>query len=492
MRLNKKISLLLIIIAIITIIPRGLEIFSSSNYFGSEQGVEYLATKSIVIDHKIILTAHQGGFGGFFKPAGFNYLIAIPFILAKGDPFGGRIFMFAISVLTVLFAFIFTKHMFNAKTAISVVFFLAISSNLSHYAGRISPPFVIPILTVFFIYSIFKICKKNHKFILLTAFILGLMMNFEIATSVVLFIEFFIILCIFCLKKIIPYRYLFFCIVILVFFISPLLIYDVNHNSHNLNGIAKMLGSALNHAQNIFLNWSQIITNRFSVFSWNYFSSITPQKLISVPIFFLMYLGAFFYIKDKKIFIEHRLLMLFIIISPILTFIMLLFYPGDIMQWWIIQLSIFYCYLIGIIVTYFWYRRIIFKILIFFFISTLFLAFISRTYTLYKQDFLFPPSAYIIENEPINYIYKDAKGKPFSILIYASRALQNYEYLLWWYGTKYQNAPVKKSKKGTLYELIENSQDIQKKLDLLESLDNGTMVETKKLKYGFIVRKKIL
>lgn len=271
-----------------------------------------------------------------------------------------------------------------------------------------------------------------------------------------------------------------------------MLIYDLNHNFHNLNGIIRIFSLALNHTQSIAFNWSQVIDNRFSVFSWNYLSSFTPQKLISIPLFLLIYAGSIIYIKDKKNLIEQRLLMLFILASPIFTFIILLFYPGDIVQWWIIQLSIFYCFLIGIITPYFWKKNVFFKGLIVIFISILFISFIMRIKILYNREFLYPPSSYIIETEPIDYLYKDSGGNPFSVLIFASRPLQNYEYLLWWYGVKYKNKPIKSKKGGILYVLIENNQIVKDKLAQLDFLAKGSIIKTKKLKYGFIVQKRLL
>ena len=489
---NKLWWLFLISLVIIAIIPRGVELFGASYYFGPEQGVEYLVTKSIVVDHKIVLVAHQGGFGGFFKPPGFNYLLAIPFILANGNPYGGRVFMFALSVLTVLLACIVTRKIFGYKTALFTTFFISISPALSHYAGRISPPFIIPILSVCFIYAIFKVFQKKYPYVILAAFIVGFMVNFEMATATTLSIGLFCILLVYCVRRDMPYRYFLFCIGIFFLFVSPLLVYDLSHNSQNLKGILKMLDVAIYRTQGDFsLNFPQIINNRLSTFAWNFYSTFSPQKFVSIPLLVLMFLGVLFYIRDKKNLLEYRLLVWFLAASAAFTFLMLLFYPGDIVQWWIIQLSIFYCYLVGIIAAYFWQKKV-FKVFISLFIITFFLAFGSRTYSLFKREFAYPPSSYIIENEPINYIYRNAKGKPFSILVYASRSLKNYEYLIWWYGhTKYHHSPSNSKKGMILYILVENSPGVLP-IKLLESLNKGVVVETTKLKYGFIVQKKLL
>ena len=135
---NKLFWIALILITFIAIFPRLMQLYNASNYyFLGEQGVEYQVTKSIVVDHKIVLTAHQGGFGDFQKPSGFNYLLAIPFIVGGGDPFAGRTMMFLLSLLTVSLGFILIYRMFGLRTAILTSFLMAISPNLKDYIGGI-------------------------------------------------------------------------------------------------------------------------------------------------------------------------------------------------------------------------------------------------------------------------------------------------------------------------------------------------------------------
>lgn len=487
MNLNK---IILITIFILAIIPRGIELFGTSHYFGNEQGIEYLVTKSIAVDHKSVLTAHQGGLGGFSKPAGFNYLLLIPYIFTNGHPFGGRVFMFAISVLTVFLAFFTTKKIFNAKTALFITFFISISSALSHYAGRISPPFIIPILTVCLVYTIFKIFKGQYKYFIIATCIAGLMVNFETATSAVIALEIFILLVIYIVKRKTSYWYFIFYFLILVGFLSPLFINDLIFNSENFKGIIKLFSVVGQNNQSLHMsNIQEIINNRFSVFSWNFYSTFTPRNLVSIPLLLFMFLGSIFYIKDKKNLFEHRLLVIFLTISPLFTFIFLLFYPDNIVQWWIIQLSIFYCYLAGIIAAYSWKKKK-FRILTFLLILILLLAFTSRTYSLFKREFAYSRNLYITESEPIEYIYKDAKGMPFSILVYAPNPLENYEYLIWWYGNnKYHYFPTNNKKVTSLYIIVEDP--TPHNLKKIKSLNKGVIVDSKNIG-GFLVQKRIL
>ena len=93
---------LCLVILIIAAIPRSVELFSGNYIFGFDQGKHWLAAKSIIIDHKLPLIGDEvGGAGGFFQGPGWYYLLAIPFLLFRGDPYGAIVLMFLLGIGTV-------------------------------------------------------------------------------------------------------------------------------------------------------------------------------------------------------------------------------------------------------------------------------------------------------------------------------------------------------------------------------------------------------
>lgn len=475
-----KIFLLILLIALV---PRIIELFSTSNYFGSEQAENYLLTKKIVVDHQIILTARQGGFGGFLKPAGFNYFLIMPFIIASGNPFGGRVFMFFISVLTVVVAFILSNRMFNLTTAFFVSFLLAISPNLSNFAGRIWPPFVIPIFSVIVLFSLYKGLEGNKKFVLLMAFIIGLTSHFEMATTGKLSLLFFIGLFFFLMRKKISYLLFFFSIALFVIPLSPLFISDWIYGTQNLIGIIKLMGHGTNHVIDI--------GNRLEVFSWNLLSTFSPHILIWPGILLTMNVGTLIYLKTHKNNSAQKYLVLSLWLIPIIYFIILLFYPENIFGWWLIELTVFYCFLLGIVLGFFW-EKFYYRLLVILILAVLFISFVRKTYNLYKNDFAFPKTIdmYVKESSPIKYIFEDAGKKPFTIVVYSSNPPENYDYLIWWYQTNIYKYSQNKQKSKLSYALFERDYYRflgDKKVNLLFGKSN--VLSTKIFPSGFIVKK---
>lgn len=489
--LSKKYWLILTIITLLAFFPRALQVFNPYNYFFEpEQGTEYLVTKSIAVDHQIVLTAHQGGFGGFSKGSGFNYLLTIPFILGNGDPFGGRLFMLTISILTVSFAFVLTSRIFNFWTAALISFLLAVSPNLKDYAGGISPPFLIPFLTVFFIYFLFKAFNGQNKFIPLLALIVGLMTHFEMATAGILFALLILTGLICLIKKTIPNRYYFFSACFFVLPILPILFFDITHNFINTKGVIKMLEMSKPQASLIF---SDIFVNRIDVFNWNFVSTFSPNLTIWVSVLILILLGIYRFHHDRKISSKIRMCVLYLGLIPIVTFLFLLIYPGNVVnQWWITHLTVIYCFLLGIFLNYFWDKGK-FKLLVITLIIIISIAFINRTIFIYKTQFIYPPVNYIREMSAIEYIFQDAKRKTFGILVFAKRDQANYDYLIWWLGnTKYKYQP-HRTKKGLYYIIIEpNYYPLLNAPSTLNSLQSGTLLETKKMPNGFTIEKRFV
>lgn len=494
--MNKKTWFLFLTIIIISIFPRAAQLFNSSNYyFGSEQAVEYLITKDIVVDHKVVLVALQGGFGEILKPAGFNYLLAIPFILTNADPFGGRVFMFLISILTVIISFVLFNRMFGLRISFLISFLLAVSPSLKDYVGSVSTPSFIPLLTIVLLYSIFKVFNGEQKYIPIILFTVGLMAHFEIAVSGILS-AFFILTVIFCvIKKInIKLRYYFFSITMFIIPFVPILLFDINNNFHNIKGVAKLISAggetSTKHSLSSIL---VILQNRIEIFGWDYISSFSSNPLLWIPILFVIVYGLYLLIKNKKNKFTHRSYLLYIATIPLFTFIFTLFYPSqNIHQWWLGNLNIIYYLFLGLSLNYLWKNNYLklFIILMFFLLS---LAFISRTYFIYRTQFAYPPNTYIKEDAAIDYIFKDAENKPFEIFIFTKGSKKVYEYLIWWKRNKIYYNIKHTQTKGLYYNLIDPSfRSMDNEKILQKPFTKGRLIKTTKLPYDYVVEKRLI
>lgn len=481
----------MLFVTLIAMFGRSAQLFSPYNYFFQvEQGIEYQVTKSIVVDHNIVLTAHQGGLGTFSKGPGFNYLLILPFLIANGDPFGGRVFMFIISILTVSLAFILVHRMFGLTTALLISILLAISPNLKDYAGAISPPFVVPLLMVSFLFFLFKSLERQYIYIPFLIFTASLMIHFEMAVAGILLTMLFIF-GVFCfLKKYIPYKYFFFSLGAFLLSISSILIFDILNNFVNTKGVLDMFTAVYPDKTFVSTTLGELLQSRFIPFSWNFISTFSPNIFIWPIVLLVMLVGIYSILLDKKITSVKKKYVIALVTIPLFTWFALLLYPGTVVnQWWIIDLTVIYCFLFGIILHYFLQRKYL-RILAIFILSVLFLAFFQRSFRLYTTQFSYPPDNYIKELSPINYVYQDAKGKPFGISILSNSTHQQYDYLIWWVGkTRYDYEPYKE-KRGLFYTIIDPT--ISTSFNNDQSTQPGILIDTKKLNNGFIIEKRMI
>jgi hypothetical protein len=98
------------------------------------------------------------------------------------------------------------------------------------------------------------------------------------------------------------------------------------------------------------------------------------------------------------------------------------------------------------------------------------------------------------QEQAIDYIYKDAKGKPFGLYIFTPPVYTYpYDYLLWWYAKpKYHYFPYQE-KKGTFYLLmqVDMNQPWTYKGWMETVIKTGKIIDTKTLiPSGFIVQKR--
>src|SRR3989344_8549760 len=99
---------------------RSVEVINKNFLFGFDQGRDYLAVKNIVVDHKLTLIGSEigagvSGFRGIFHGPFYYYLLALPFIIFKGDPYGGMILMFILGITAIVLSYIIGRRIFGAK-----------------------------------------------------------------------------------------------------------------------------------------------------------------------------------------------------------------------------------------------------------------------------------------------------------------------------------------------------------------------------------------
>lgn len=490
---KKNFAFFLLIIVILGSIPRSIEIISGNFLFGYDQGVFFQAIKEIVVNHKLTLIGTEVGGGGFFQGPGWYYLLSIPFYLWRGDPYGGMILMFIVGILTIALGVVFGRKIFDIKTALTIGFLVAVSPAIIAQARFIWPPFIISLLAVFFIFFLYKVLQGSGKFFPLLTFIVGLMFHFETATGATLLLQLLIISPLFFIKKMVSLRFYTLGLLSFLFTQINLFIFDIRHDFINIKGIINLFIN--NNRDDSAINKIDLVASHISVFKSNFLSSFQMADLLWPFLLIVLVIGLISYFRDKKIRKVQKWLVLYLVTSPLTLFIVFIFYPSGIWEWWILELIVFYCFLFGVILTYLFKNKLMRFFVVAIYII-FFLSFVNKTMFFYKNDFNDFGGIHKIKGkiEAIDYIYKDAKGRRFGLLVFTPPVYTYaYDYLIWWYGNKNYNYIPHEEKKGVFYLLMEpdSSKPWSYEGWLETVIKAGTILETKELPSGFIIQKRI-
>src|SRR3989338_11548996 len=125
-KLRMKLEIILFVLIIgISLLSRSIEVLNKNYIFGFDQGRDYLAVKNIVIDHKLTLIGSEigagvAGFRGIFHGPFYYYLLSLPFIIFRGDPYGGMVLMFILGIATIFLCYIIGRRLFGAKVELLI------------------------------------------------------------------------------------------------------------------------------------------------------------------------------------------------------------------------------------------------------------------------------------------------------------------------------------------------------------------------------------
>lgn len=486
---------LAVLLVVVAAIPRAIELLNGNYLFGYDQGQHYEAVKKIVIERKATLIGTQvGGEGGFFQGPGWYYLLAVPFVLTRGDPYGSMVLMFLLGVATVIATIACAAKMFGQRVALITGFLITISPEIIKQSRIIWPPFPISLLSVFLLFFLFKVIERKERFLPLLTFTIGIMSHFEIATAGSLLALFVFLAPLLIVKKFVSFRFFVFSIASFLLSLGPLIIFDVRHNFLNARGVVTLLISGGNSFY-ASLPVETVARNNWNVFSYNFLSTFHLNEILWPVMLVTMLFGAVLFLRDKKNPLAKRLFVGYLSLSPVLLFIIFLFYKSGMWTWWLLELNIFYLFLLSITLGYLWKKKAL-QPFVFLLLLIFGLTFLQHTVNLYRNDFRDYGGVHKIKGkiDAIDYIYRDAKREKFGLFVFTPPIYTYaYDYLLWWYAARKYGYTPHQEKRGTFYLLIEP--DFHKpwrhKGWIETVIQSGKIVKTEKLPSGFIIQKRI-
>lgn len=492
-----KVVLLLFILGV-ALLPRCIEVLNKNYIFGFDQGRDYLAVKSIVVDRKLTLIgseigAGSAGFQGIFHGPFYYYFLSFPFALTNGDPYSGIILMFLFSMSSVIFSYFLGRKVFGSVGGIVTAFLIAISPVLvsqSRFVWNSHPSTLFILLTFCFVYLSYK---KENKFIFLSSFFAGFIYNFELAISIPLSIS-LILFYVFVLKLKGIKKYLILFMGFIVAF-SPMIFFEVRHNFMALRGLFSYMFSQRGMVIS-FLSMQTTIIDHFNSFIYSFFDTF-PKNIVPSYIFpIIIFVPAIYYFFKEKEEAIRKFIIFLILLIPV-NFLVFSFLRNAVWVYYLIDLNIAYILIFAYSVSSS-FKKNNYQLKVFFLLFLIFVCIktIPPLIKMFNYDYRDYGGDAKIEGRinVIDFIYKDAKGKEFGLFIFSPPIYTYpYDYLIWWYGErKYHYHPCSE-KKGLFYLLIEQdpSKPWSHKGWIETVIKDGAIVWEKMLPSGFIVQKRI-
>lgn len=495
--MNKK---LVITIFLLGISLRFQETISGNFLFLIDQGRDMLAVKRIIFDHSLTLIGPYTSLQGVFQGPLWYYLLAVPTIILGGNPWGTVILMLIISVSALVVAYLWTKKLFGQRAAIFTLFIFAISPEAvaaATYAWNPHPMWLLIVLYIFSFYEL--IVLKKQRFHLAVWPLISLMFHFQTALAVFILIASLLLLVIFSRKNI-RQRNFFYGIIIAGIFFIPQALFEFRHDFLMTRSVLNIFSGS---DRGLFVggenrNYFGLIQSHISLFYYNFGTAFVRDGFLKyLPKLALLSL-IISLLLQKKLQLFSKNEWSFLLMISGLTGIIIgfgIFYPFPLRYWFLTGLQTMYIVSFGLLLSIAWKWRIgRFGILV----LSAFMIFYSgqRLYTLYIN----PPNDGGVAKikgklAAIDFIYNDAKGEKFGLLVFTPPVYTYaYDYLIWWYGQRKYNYKPYGEKKGTFYLLMEA--DPQKPWSYkgwLETvIKNGDIIFTKTLPSGFLVQKRFI
>lgn len=501
---RKRILLFPIIalLIMVSIFPRSVEVINNNPVFGVDQGRDYMAVKNIVIDRKLTLIgaelgAGQAGLSYLFHGPGHFYMLSIPFIIYDGNPAGGTVLMLFFGLLAISFGIFFATKLMGWGEGILTGFLLALSPALIGQSRFVLNHFGITFFIIVIFYFIFLFTKsygkKKYLYAFLATFFTAFTYNLETAITIPMLITLIIYFLFILRGKIIS----FIPIVLLALFIGflPALLFEIRHGFMGIKSLLMYLFG--NHVQNEFskpihLHAGDIINLFISSFQKSFPGNLVFPSHITFIGFIALTGFAFLQEKDR---VRKNFIVFIILLFPI-NFLVFLLLRNIIFEHYITDLILAYLILLAFSVGKI-YRQGYVKLFGLIFIYLLILLAIGsyNAFVVTVKDYNDYGGIFKLRGkiDAIDYIYKDASGQKFGLLIFSPPVYTYpYDYILWWHGQKKYNYTPYKEQKGTYYLLIEP--DPQKPWSykgwLETAIKPDSTIYRRVLPSGFIVEKR--
>lgn len=478
---------------------RLVEVANGNYVFGFDQGLDFMAARSIAIDHKLTLIGSEAGAGfaglpGIFHGPGYHYILAVLLLISSGNPYGSMVFLCGLSLVVLWSLFALSKRIFGSATAFVVLLLTAVSMPIAAQARMIWAPNFSAVVALPFLWALWWSRKKTAAAIGTTTLLATLLYHFELPMAVpaivASFLYFWFIL------KIRDIRIWLAAIGGVIVGFLPMILFESRHGWRVVSGILSY-GSRVHllSPQVGFSPIKEFVGDGNAILSTVKESFLFPMSLVRNIFPWILFIGLFLFVRtEHKKAVQQYVYALLILIGAHL----LVFYPyrGPVYAHYLTLLYVVY----PMLASYVSMRLLKVR-------STQWLVYVLGIFlavgvfgripkTIYVDFYDYGGTAKIKGKiDAIDSIYTQAAGTWFNISVFTPPVVPYaYDYLMLWYAsTRYGYVPGRETR-GTVYLLIEPDPEKPWSYNgwLETVIKRGDRIASWKLPSGFIVEKRFI
>lgn len=474
-----------IIVSLLVLFAFWIRVYRLDSLLGFyyDQGRDALVIWDFIHKGKLFLIGPTTGIEGIFRGPWYYWLITPFYFLGKGNPVYPAVFLASTTVLAIILLHRIVD-MISGKLSAFIAVFLASFSYFFVYDARwLSNPTPMFLISTILIWSLFKVIDGNKWFWVLVSFCFGMAMQFGSAAEIFYFPAIFLVAIL--NRKSWPTFKIFIISVLVLFLVFvPQLIFDIKHNFI----LSKNIINFLTTAQSFKLSFWQTLNVRIPFYFETFFMNIFPSnsRISEILLFFLI---LFTYLDRKILFKNSKLLAIFIfIMSPLVGMLFFQGNSGNVYSYYFTGYFFIFTILLSVILgTAF--KNPIGKIVVFSFL----LIFIKDNLNLLNKNIianqLDENSINLIsQRKSIDWIFIDAKDKPFNVDYYVPPVIPYaYNYLTLWIGSSVYKKTPSDYQTSLLYTVIEPDPDHPERLDAWVNRQKGIAKVQKSQKFGPIL-----
>ncbi len=454
-----------------------------------------MAVKSIIYDHHLTLIGPYTSLQGIFQGPVWYYLLSIPTLLSGGDPRGSVILMLVISMSVIVVTFLVMLRLFGNTCALISAFLVATAPEAIAAATYSWNPHPMWLLLTTFFFVFYQVSQNRNKYHLFLWPVIALMFHFQAALAIFILAGAFIYLLLLH-KRLFLNRFFIIGILLAGVFFLPLFVFDVRHNFLMAKSFIQLFqgkdqglftkGEYLPYISQMDAHLNSFYINYRYVFQANDLIS-GLSIVIAVGFFFSLFVkGGKFYAKKERDFLLLFVRFFFIFLA--LTFL----YPFPLRYWFLTGFQMIYILPFSLFFRKLLITRIGLVFITAFFITTL-IVIAPKLYKLYRYPDYGGVAKIRGKTDALDFIYQDANGKPFGLLIFNPPVYaDSYDYLTYFLSKRVYHYLPYQEKKGIFYLLIEPdyAKPWSYKGWMETVIKTGNIIKTWELPSGLIVQKR--